>query len=261
MRPVITLTTDFGEAGPFVGVMKAVIHRHAPAATVLDLTHGIAPCQAGEAGFWLARCYRYFPAGSVHVAVVDPGVGTDRAILASACDGHVFLVPDNGILPMIVGTGAITHALSPQWLSGQGWPAPSQTFHGRDIFAPLAAVLLTGHAAVSDIGPAARAIAPPAIAPARKDAGTITGSVVAIDNWGNLVTNIDTALLADMPDPRVRVGHHVVRLARTYGAAPPGALVAVVNSFDTLEIAWREGNAAELLKVGHGATVTVAPAA
>ena len=141
MTPVITLTTDFGAAGPFVGVMKAVVLQHAPAARIHDLTHHIAPWQPGEAGFWLSRCYRYFPAGSVHVVVVDPGVGTTRAILACAWDGHLFLAPDNGVLPMVVGPGAILHALSSGWLDAQGWPAPSQTFHGRDIFAPLAAAL------------------------------------------------------------------------------------------------------------------------
>jgi hypothetical protein len=258
-RPVITLTTDFGAAGPFVGVMKAVIHHHAPDATVLDLTHGVAPCQAGEAGFWLARSYRCFPAGSVHVAVVDPGVGTQRAILACDWDGHVFLAPDNGILPMIAGDGTAMHEVSPQWLATQGWPEPSRTFHGRDIFAPLAAAILTGRTTAGAIGPRTHRPVAAAVPPAHAQAGIVTGSVVAIDNWGNLITNIDTNLLASLPNPRVSIGSRDVRMARTYGDASPGALLAVVNSFGTLEIAWREGNAADLLKVGHGATVKVAP--
>lgn len=259
MTPVITLTTDFGVAGPFVGVMKAVLLQHAPDARIHDLTHHIAPWQPGEAGFWLSRCYRYFPAGSVHVVVVDPGVGTTRAILACAWDGHLFLAPDNGVLPMVVGPGAILHALSSGWLDAQGWPAPSQTFHGRDIFAPLAAALLSGRVRPGDIGPATAAVAPAAIAPPLASAERIVGRVVAVDNWGNLITNIGQEMLAVLREPRVEVGARELPLRRTYGEAPPGALVALVNSFGVVEIAWREGRAAELLGLGHGAEVRITP--
>lgn len=257
MTPVITLTTDFGTAGPFVGVMKGVIHAQAQDARVIDLTHSIAPYAVAEAGFWLARSYRYFPARSVHVAVVDPGVGTERRILGCEWDGHLFLAPDNGILPMIVGPEASMHEVSPGWLAAQGWPAPSHTFHGRDIFAPLAAALIVGRTRVADIGPVAKnPVAPPVPAPARQG-NTITGSVVAIDTWGNLITNIDAELLGGIANPRVSVGPRELRLLDTYGAAPPGALLALVNSFGTVEIAWREGNAAELLQLGRGAPVIV----
>ena len=257
MSAVITLTTDFGDAGPFVAVMKAVIRRYAPQAVIADLTHRIAPCQPGEAGFWLSHCYRYFPPGSVHVAVVDPGVGTARAILACAWDGHVFLAPDNGILPMIVGAGAHMHALSAEWAARQDWPATSSTFHGRDVFAPLAAAMIAGRASPDDIGPETMNVAPAAVPSPSKATGSVTGQVVAVDTWGNLITNINAELIEDFTDPRVSIGHRDVRLTTTYGAAPPGALFALVNSFGVVEIAWREGSAAAMLQLGHGAAVTV----
>jgi S-adenosylmethionine hydrolase len=257
VRPVITLTTDFGDAGPFVGVMKAVILRHAPDAPIHDLTHRIAPCHPAEAGFWLARSWAWFPAGSVHVAVVDPGVGTTRDILACEWQGHLFLAPDNGILPMIVGTSGRAHALSAAWRERQGWPAPSRTFHGRDIFAPLAAALLTGRAHVADIGPEVGHPVPAALPPPASEPGRVIGRVVAIDGWGNLITDIEERLLRAMRAPRVEVGDRELRITGTYGEAPPGALLALVNSFGTLEIAWREGNAAQLLGLGHGAIVRV----
>ncbi len=255
MAPVITLTTDFGHAGPFAGVMKAVILAHAPGAAIHDLTHCIAPWQPGEAGFWLARCYSYFPAGSVHVAVVDPGVGTARAILACAWDGHLFLAPDNGIVPMIAGPDAAVHALSADWLARQRWPAPSNTFHGRDIFAPLAAALLTGRVRPEAIGARAPQPAPAAIPPATFATDRVVGRVAAIDTWGNLITNIEGAMLARLHQPLIQVACRELRLSQTYGAGPPGALLAIVNSFGVLEVAWREGNAAQLLGLGHGAEV------
>ena len=257
MTAVITLTTDFGDAGPFVAVMKAVIRRHAPDAPIADITHRVPPFRHSEAGFWLSRAYSWFPAGSVHVVVVDPGVGTERAIVAAAFDGHVFVAPDNGTLPAIVGTGATLHALAPDWPGRRDWPAPSSTFHGRDVFAPLAAALWSGRAKPADIGPAVRDPVPSPVAPPTTAPDGVTGTIVAMDTWGNLVTNIDGASIAHLHDPRVGIGHRDLRLVTTYGAAPPGALVALVTSFGTVEIAWREGSAAEMLNVGHGAPVTV----
>jgi hypothetical protein len=256
MSPVITLTTDFGDAGPFVGVLKAVILRHAPAASIIDLCHHVAPWQAGEAGFWLARCYRQFPPGSVHVAVVDPGVGTSRTILACSWDEHTFVAPDNGILPMIVPAAAPVHALSADWAVRRGWPEPSRTFHGRDLFAPLAAAFSSGTARPADIGPRA-APAPPAIAPARRDGARVVGQVAAIDTWGNIITNIDAALLGGLHEPRVLVADREIPLLATYGEAPPGALLALVNSVRTIEVACREGSAARVLGLAHGAPVTI----
>jgi len=256
---VITLTTDFGPAGPFVGIMKGVLLGHAPGARVIDLTHEVAPWGTAEAAFWVARSYAWFPRGTVHVVVVDPGVGTERAILACTHDGHVFIAPDNGILPAIAGPGTALHALAADWPGRRGWPAPGNTFHGRDLFAPLAAVFATGAARPADIGPPFATPVPSTLPRATRDGDVVTGSVVALDRWGNLITTIDAALLAGIPHPRVAIGHREVRVYPTYGAAPPGALLALVSSFGTLEIAWREGNAAQLLGLAHGARVTVSP--
>lgn len=257
MGRCITLTTDFGDCGPFVGVMKAVIEAHAPEARIRDLTHRITPCQPGEAGFWLARCWRYFEPGSVHVAVVDPGVGTGRAILAGEHGGHVFLAPDNGILPMIVPAATPLHTVSEAWLARQGWSTPSRTFHGRDIFAPLAAAILTRRVILPDLGPVCSNPVAAAIPDAVIGQGRITGRVVAIDTWGNLITNIEAGALTGLREVRVTVGHRDLPLTETYGAAAPGTLLALISSFDVLEIAWREGNAAAMLNLGHGAPVTV----
>lgn len=257
MNPCITLTTDFGAAGPYVAMMKAVIRRHAPEAQVADLTHEVAPCNPGEAGFWIAHSYRYFPAGSLHLAVVDPGVGTRRAILAAAHDGHLFLAPDNGLLPLVLPETVPLYALAEDWPGRRDWPAPSRSFHGRDIFAPLAAALLCGQARPADIGPQLYEPVPAALPAAQRSGDSISGQVVTIDHWGNLITNIDAALLEQIAAPRISIGHRDLPLRHSYGEAPPGALLALVNSLGVVEIAWREGNAAAMLGLGRGAAVQV----
>jgi S-adenosylmethionine hydrolase len=256
---IITLTTDFGARGPFVGVMKAVILRHAPGATIIDLTHEVAPCWCGEAGFWLARTYRYFPAATVHLAVVDPGVGSERRIIAAAHDEQLFLAPDNGILTMIPGLAqrARVHRLSEGWRQHQGWPEPSRTFHGRDIFAPLAAALVTGRARIEDIGPAITDPQRAALAEAEGDGATLRGQVVTIDTWGNLITNIDERLLHEFTEPLVAIGERHLTLTQTYSAAAPGMLHALINSFGVVEIASSRGNAAEVTGAKRGDVVTV----
>ncbi|HHQ15143.1 MAG TPA: hypothetical protein ENK16_08930, partial [Chromatiales bacterium] len=188
-QAVITLTTDFGQQGPFVAVMHGAILTRWPEARIVDLTHEILVHWPAEAGFWLARSYRYFPAGSVHVAVVDPGVGTRRNILAAEFDGHVFLAPDNGLLPLVFGdTGCSTvYCLSDAWRSSQGWPDPSHTFHGRDIFAPLAADIAARRVRPRDIGPPVTDLVPSLLEPAKPDHHSVTGTVVTIDHFGNLI--------------------------------------------------------------------------
>lgn len=260
MPGTITLTTDFGSRGPFVGVMKAVLRCLAPEAVVIDLTHGIHPGRVAEAGFWLSRTWRHFPPGSVHVAVVDPGVGTSRRILAASCDDHVFLAPDNGLLTMIpeLRDHGRWHELAESWRMRQRWPAPSRTFHGRDIFAPLAAAIASGSARVEDIGPAVRDAAPPALPDPIVSAGAVRGQIVAIDNWGNLISNIDESLLRGLDAPIAAIRGHQAPLTGTYGEAPPGALIALVNSFGVLEIARNQGSAAETIHAIHGDTITFA---
>ena len=148
MQPsgVITITTDFGHKGPFVGVMKGVILQRFRDAKVIDLTHEIPAQWPPEAGFWVRRSYRYFPRGTVHVAIVDPGVGTERDILLVEHDHHYFMAPDNGLLARLLdhAEAALVFKLDLGALERLHIPAPSNTFHGRDIFAPIAAELAAG---------------------------------------------------------------------------------------------------------------------
>jgi hypothetical protein len=258
MASVITLTTDFGLNGPFVGVMKGAILSRLPGAQIVDLTHEIPVHWPVEAGFWLARSYRYFPAGTVHVAIVDPGVGTARSIIAGEHDGHRFLGPDNGLLQPVLGTApARCFRLSETWRQRQGWPGPSATFHGRDIFAPLAAELAAGRLAIDEIGPPAGELIPSLQEEPQAGPHEVRGTVLAIDNFGNLITNIDAALVAGFRKPEVLAAGHRLALRRTYGDVQPGEFLALINSFGVLEIARAEGSAAESLGLGRGAPVIV----
>lgn len=262
MSGVITLTTDFGHKGPFVAVMRGVILARAPDARVIDLTHEIHVHWPAEAGFWLSRAYGYFPSGTVHVAVVDPGVGTNRDILAAECGGHVFLAPDNGLLAQLLEAAADARVfrLDDDWRQRQDWPEPSHTFHGRDIFAPLAADIASARVAPADIGPQTTDIVPSLLEPAAAHGGEVRGTVVTIDHFGNLITNIDGSLLADLQSPRVQAAGHSLPLLDTYGQTKPGDFLALVNSFGVLELACAEGNAADRLGLGRGAPVVVSGA-
>ncbi|MEO8223651.1 MAG: SAM-dependent chlorinase/fluorinase [Gammaproteobacteria bacterium] len=258
MAAVITLTTDFGLKGPFVGVLKGAILSRYPDACIVDLTHEIPVHWPIEAGFWLARAFRYFPPGTIHVAVVDPGVGTARSIVAGEHAGHVFLGPDNGLLAPVLGLRpARCHRLSEGWRQQQGWPQPSSTFHGRDIFAPLAADLAAGRVTVDAIGPAAGELIPSLQEEPQAGPHEIRGTVVAIDNFGNLITNIDASLVAGYRKPEVLAAGRRLALRRTYGDAMPGEFLALINSFGVLEIARAEGSAADSLGLGRGAPVLV----
>jgi S-adenosyl-L-methionine hydrolase (adenosine-forming) len=257
---VVTLTTDFGLEDPFVGVMKGRILARFPAAHLIDLTHAIPPQRPAEAGFWLARCFEYFPEGTVHVAVVDPGVGTDRAIVCVASRGHALLAPDNGLLGPLVARAADAeiYTLAHATLAGLGIREVSATFHGRDIFAPVAAELAAGRLAPRELGERRSVIAQPLDAPRTEQAGqSVSGRVVTVDHFGNLITDIESDRLALLRDPHVSVGGQVVPCRRTYGEARAGELLALVNSFDVLEIALRDGSAAAALRVGRGAPVLV----
>jgi hypothetical protein len=151
---VITLTTDFGHKGPFVATMKGVLLARFPGARVIDLTHETSVHFPAEAGFWLERAYRYFPGGTLHVAVVDPGVGTERDIIVVVRGGHAFFAPDNGLLAGIADApDAAVHRLDGSRLARFGIDAVSATFHGRDIFAPIAAEIAAGRIPPEEIGP------------------------------------------------------------------------------------------------------------
>jgi S-adenosyl-L-methionine hydrolase (adenosine-forming) len=258
---VITLLTDFGLEDPFVGVMKGSILERFAAAQIVDLTHAVPPQRPLEAGFWLSRSFGYFPAGTVHVAVVDPGVGTARAILCMVAKGHALLAPDNGLLGDLAARypDAETVELSAERLSTLGVRPVSATFHGRDIFAPVAAELASGRCAPHTLGDPKAMLRGQRARTSNDGVRPVSGSVITVDHFGNLITDIDAGSLAGINAPMVTIAGRTLTLRRTYAEARPGELLALVNAFDVVEIAEREGNAAVTLKVGRGAPVTVEP--
>lgn len=241
---VITLLTDFGVSDPFVGILHGVILSRFPGARVVDLCHGVAAQGVEEAAFWLTGSCSWFSPGTVHVAVVDPEVGTARAALLVSARGQLFLAPDNGLL------GELAHAPAAEVrhvdLERVGLGEPSRTFHGRDVFAPLAAELAAGRLRFEDVGPpgTARRLELPAVP-----------HVVSIDRFGNLITNLEGSALRAFARPVVVLAGREVAVAGTYAEVPDQEPVALVSSFDTLEIAVRNGNAASYFGVQRGAAV------
>ena len=256
---VITITTDFGHQGPFVGVMKGCILARFPSARIIDLTHEILVHWPAEAGFWLAHAFGYFPPGTVHVAVVDPGVGTARGILAVRAGGQFFLAPDNGLLAPVVSRAgdALIVRLGAAELAHLGIQHPSSTFHGRDIFAPVAADLAAGRCQVQSLGETVNSLVPSWVEDPTVEPRSVAGVVISIDHFGNLITNIEAALIERFRLPLVRAGNHAFPLLRTYADARPGEYLALVNSFGVVEIARAEHSAAEGLGLSRGAPVVV----
>jgi len=261
MQPsgIITITTDFGHKGPFAAVMKGVILTHFPDAKIIDLAHDIPAQWPPEAGFWVSRSYPWFPDGSVHLAIVDPGVGTERDILLAECGGHMFMAPDNGLLAQLLDTCADPQVfrLEDEKLALLNLPTPSATFHGRDIFAPVAAELAAGRIAIADIATRTNDWTPGWIDEPEVAAGRISGIVVTIDTFGNLISNIDAALLEHMREPVADIAGHQVAMKTTYGRAKPGDYLALVNSFGVVEIARAEGSAADGLGSARGAPLVI----
>jgi hypothetical protein len=256
---VITLTSDFGLKDPFVGVVKGQVLTRFPQARLVDLTHEIEAHWPAEAGFWLARAFRYFPAGTVHVAVVDPGVGGARAIAAVEGEGHLFLAPDNGLLAPVLDAlrSPVSRQVTDAALRAIGVGQVSATFHGRDIFAPLAAELAAGRLRPDGLGEAGADLVPGWIEEPVVSAGQVTGSVVTIDHFGNLITNVDIVHLRGLHDAAVQIGGRELPVRRTYADARPGDYLALVNSFGVLEIARAERSAADGLGLARGAPVLV----
>jgi len=257
--PVVSLLTDFGLADAFVGVMHGVILSRAPRATVVDLTHGLPAQDVERAGYVLADTWRYFPPGTVHVAVVDPGVGSDRRILAAAVDDQCFLAPDNGLLTAVFDRQPprAVHEVANRDLFLK---SVSRTFHGRDIFAPTAGAIVAG-LPLADAGREVddwltldlpRPVAHPD--------GRVTGSVIYIDRFGNLITNIPGPQLPVLPVVEV-AGRCIEGLSPSYTAADPGDLLALISSSGRLEIAVNRGRAADTLQAAVGRPVTVRPRA
>lgn len=261
MKPsgVITITTDFGHKGPFAAVMKGVILGRFHDARIIDLAHDIPAQWPPEAGFWVSRSYHWFPPGSVHVAIVDPGVGTERDILVVEHDSHMFMAPDNGLLAQLLDNadGAKVFRLDSTKLGPLQMPSPSATFHGRDIFAPLAAELASGRISVADIGQPVSEWVPGWLEEPDVSKGKISGVIVTVDTFGNLISNIDASLITALTEPVADIGGHQIPMLSTYGRAQPGEFLALVNSFGVVEVARAEGSAAEGLGSERGAPLVI----
>ena len=252
---IITLTTDFGTRDGFVGVMKGVILGIAPDVHIVDISHGISPQNIEEAGIILARQVGYFPPDSIHVVVVDPGVGTERRPIAAQIGSQRFVAPDNGVLTPIYEHAEaeeqpikIVHTDKPEfWLENI-----SNVFHGRDIFAPVAAHWAAG-VKLAKLG---KTIDDPVRLPTPKPRATangLIGQISHIDRFGNLISNIHRSDLGDREVARVEVfGEALEEVVRTFGDREPGSLVILYSSSDHLTISVVNGNAARELNAATG---------
>ncbi len=256
MGPLFTLTTDFGSGSSYPAQMKAVLLGAIPDARIVDVTHDVPAFDVLAAALILEAAVPWFPRDTIHVAVIDPGVGTARrGLVAADAEGRRLVGPDNGVFTPFLGRGARVRALAEH---GGVLPAPrTATFHGRDLFAPAAVYLARGGTAGA-LGPE---ISDPVLLDwpgAAREGDEIRGVMLAADPFGNVVTSIRGTDLAGAAAMEVDVSGRKARFVRTYGEGERGELLALVGSGGRLEIAVREGSAARLLGVGTGLTVRIA---
>jgi hypothetical protein len=255
---IITLTTDFGLTDPFVGIMKGVILGIAPGARLVDITHDVPSYDVSEAAFIVERAYRYFPPGTIHVVVVDPGVGSPRRPIAAAVNKHVFVAPDNGVLSWVFHSAAEPSGVSAHHITNTDLfkPVVSNTFHGRDIFAPVAAHLACG-LRLESVGPGiddCRKEAVPQLRPSGK--GGFIATVLRVDKFGNVITNILPENLGRQFSIRV-AGTEVRRLATSYAEAMPEEVFAIEGSTGYIELSLEQGSAAKRFGFSRGAEIEV----
>ena len=256
---VITLMTDFGTSDHYVGVMKGVILNINPQVEIVDITHTIPPQDVSGAAFLIDSAYRYFPTGTIHVIVVDPGVGSERRAIVCQTETAYFVCPDNGILTHILHNEKHVHAVAVE-NSAYFLPQVSNTFHGRDIFAPVAAHLSCG-VPIDKLG---SPVAPPAQLPLPTPQVTdkaIIGQVIWIDSFGNLVTNISHEILESLEGESGVIIHagsaKINHLNQSYTESAVGEPLAIIGSFNRLEISINQGNAAQVLGLKRGDAITV----
>lgn len=267
MGAIVTLTTDFGLTDAYIAAMKGVILGINPEAKLVDICHTVRPQNVAQAAFILSTTYRYFPQGTIHLAVVDPGVGTQRQAIILRTPHAYFVAPDNGVLSYVfqqygdVKGGQETMELPPELEAvaitrPEFWRTPvSATFHGRDIFAPIAARLSLGHAP-EEFGEKVPSLTVlPLVHPHMVSKDVMVGHILHIDNFGNIITNITSE---DLPrhDITIEIGSHVISgLSRTYGEGE--GLLALIGSSGYLEIALKDGSASAHLGVDIGAQVNI----
>lgn len=254
--PLVTLTTDFGNASPYVAVMKGVILSRCSQVNLVDLSHETPAQDVMHAAYFLREVVPWYPAGTIHVVVVDPGVGTARLPLCVEIHGQYILCPDNGVWTLI--EGKITPVVRELSSKDHQLPVVSNTFHGRDVFAPAAAALASG-VSPDELGPRLdhwQRLSLPAV---RQEQGVIHGEVVFVDHFGNLITNIPVEAVQGVIKA-IRVGKESIqKIVATYGLAATGELIALSSSSGYLEIAEVNGSAARRLKVGRGEMVECIP--
>lgn len=262
-RPIVTLTTDFGLNDHFVGTMKGVILNIVPDAEIVDICHTVQAFDILDGALALAHAYPYFPAGTVHLVVVDPGVGSARRPIVASSEEYNFVAPDNGVLSLMY---AREERLSVRQITSDHYflQPLSNTFHGRDIFAPVAAYLAKGvnHEKFGpEIADFVRFNAPK---PKTVDEKTLRGVVLRVDRFGNLITNFAPedvpALFQQPPAPfKITIGKKEISTLRpNYAEAAAGEVFAIIGSMGYLEIAANRGAAAQLLGVGKGTEVLIA---
>jgi S-adenosyl-L-methionine hydrolase (adenosine-forming) len=247
---IITLTTDFGLSDPFVGIMKGVILGIAPGAQIIDISHEIRSYDIIEGAILIDSAYRYFPEETIHVVVVDPGVGSARRPIAAAAYGQIFVAPDNGVLSAVF-ENEVYHITNRSLFLN----SVSQTFHGRDIFAPVAANLALGMP-IESVGPRILDFFKKSLPRPRPQGDRLVGTVLRIDKFGNIITNLRRKDLAD--DFTIHVaGLPITRLYSNFSEAEAGEFFALEGSTGFIELALNQGSAADRLKVGRGAEIEV----
>ena len=262
---IITLLTDFGTRAEYAGLMKGVILSINPCAAIVDITHQIDSQDIVQAAFTIYSSYEYFPDGTVHLVVVDPGVGSERSLLALEMKKQFFIAPDNGVLTLLFNEGKITSLIritnSKYFLA-----SVSRTFHGRDIIAPVGAHLcggidVRGLGAEIDL---LDAVHLDHLSADISEKGELIGKIVIIDDFGNLITNIDSKKLSETYPTdqekkiQIKIGwHNISGLSETYASAPSKTLLALIGSRGYLEIAVNKGNAARVLNAEKGDIVRV----
>ena len=245
---LITLLTDFGTADSYVAELKAVLLSAASDAVLVDVTHSVTPGDIRAAAYLLGRVWHRFPAGTVHVVIVDPGVGTERAALALEAHGHYFVGPDNGLFTFVLRDTEV------QIVSLPTPDGSSATFHGRDVFAPAAAALAGGAALVSLGEPFAGMPSRLVYAEPHYEGKSLVGQVVYVDRFGTLITNLTPELVPPYAVIEVE-GLQIGALTRTFGDVPTGGLLAYLGSGGQIELAVRDGSAARRLGMGVGGRV------
>lgn len=258
--PIVTLTTDFGQKDHYVGTMKGVILSRCPGAQIIDISHQIEPFSIPAGAYAISQSASYFPSGTVHVVVVDPGVGTDRKALLIQSSSQFFIAPDNGVLSFILNRDPLAKAY--EILNRNLWlPSVSATFHGRDIFAPVAASLAAGKTTPENVGSLLeKPVLLPDLVPQKTGTRSWLGIVLSVDHFGNVISNFRSSEFAAAlrREFAIGIGRNEITAARSsFGGAAPNLCFAYAGSSGFIEFGINQGSAAEHLQVKPGAPVNL----